>query len=181
MTRKKKAFSLWFISYTSISIHVISTIVYIKYILTMACCPVGLISSTYRVLRLVISGLDSWSSLNFFEFFFSIVGCLFYCEDYVQHYCIWLTSVLPRFDPFSGPLTELEKWKRRQKLLTSVTDQLKSKDCKGVIAILITAKSKVLKRWKAIDGRYSVYSFCLIQIITYSVYCTLGERLPTLR
>lgn len=59
-----------------------------------------------------------------------------------------------RFDPFAGPLSELEKWKRRQKLLTSVTDQLKSKECKGVIAILITAKSKVLKRWKAIDARY---------------------------
>jgi len=57
-----------------------------------------------------------------------------------------------RFDPFAGPLSELEKWKRRQKLLTSVTDQLKSKECKGVIAVLITAKSKVLKRWKAIDA-----------------------------
>lgn len=57
-----------------------------------------------------------------------------------------------RNDPFAGPLSELEKWKRRQKLLTSVTDQLKSKDCKGVIAVLITAKSKVLKRWKAIDA-----------------------------
>lgn len=40
-----------------------------------------------------------------------------------------------------------------------MTDQLKSKECKGVIAILITAKSKVLKRWKAIDARYiHVYS-----------------------
>lgn len=39
--------------------------------------------------------------------------------------------------------------------MTSVTDQLKSKDCKGVIAVLITAKSKVLKRWKAIDARYN--------------------------
>ena len=58
-----------------------------------------------------------------------------------------------RFDPFAGPLSELDKWKRRQKLLMSVTDQLKSKDCKGVIAVLITAKSKVLKRWKAIDAR----------------------------
>lgn len=60
-----------------------------------------------------------------------------------------------RNDPFAGPLSELEKWKRRQKLMTSVTDQLKSKDCKGVIAVLITAKSKVLKRWKAIDARYN--------------------------
>ena len=51
-----------------------------------------------------------------------------------------------------------------------------------MIAILITAKSKVLKRWKAVDGRYSVFeSFCLIEIITNSVYCTLGKRLPTFR
>ena len=46
-----------------------------------------------------------------------------------------------------------------------------------MIAILITAKSKVLKRWKAIDGRYSVFdSFCLIQIITVYIQCLLYFR-----
>ena len=73
-----------------------------------------------------------------------VCAFLIFCEFFLS---------LSRFDPFAGPLIELDKWKRRQKLLTSVTDQLKSKDCKGVIAVLITAKSKVLKRWKAIDAR----------------------------
>lgn len=153
------------------------------YILTMACSP-GQLAWLAQSIECCDWSYQGWIPDQvwiFLSFFFGLVGCLFYCEDYV-HFCIRLTSVWLRFDPFAGPLSELEKWKRRQKLLTSITDQLKSKDCKGVIAILITAKSKVLKRWKAIDGRYTVFdSFCLIQIITYSVYCTLGERLPTLR
>lgn len=59
-----------------------------------------------------------------------------------------------RSDSYAGPLSELDRWKRRQKLLISVTDQLKGKECKSVIAVLITAKSKVLKKWKMIDARY---------------------------
>ncbi|EDO44668.1 predicted protein, partial [Nematostella vectensis] len=55
-------------------------------------------------------------------------------------------------DSHAGPLSELDRWKRRQKVLTSVTDQLKGKECKAVIAVLITAKSKVLKRWKSMDA-----------------------------
>lgn len=88
--------------------------------------------------------------------------CLIYYDVSRRYACTapWNLIVFcpswSRFDPFAGPLSELEKWKRRQKLLTSVTDQLKSKECKGVIAILITAKSKVLKRWKAIDARYHI-------------------------
>lgn len=45
-----------------------------------------------------------------------------------------------------------------------------------MIAILITAKSKVLKRWKAIDGRYSVFdSFCKLDSDNY-IQCLLYLR-----
>ncbi|XP_070190368.1 uncharacterized protein [Littorina saxatilis] len=55
-------------------------------------------------------------------------------------------------DPNAGPLSELERWRRRQRLLTSVTEQLKGKECKAVIAVLIQAKSRLLKKWKATDA-----------------------------
>ncbi|KAK2146614.1 hypothetical protein LSH36_594g02033, partial [Paralvinella palmiformis] len=55
-------------------------------------------------------------------------------------------------DPNAGPLSELDRWKRRLRLLTSITEQLKSKECKGVIGILITGKSRLLKKWKLIDS-----------------------------
>jgi hypothetical protein len=52
-----------------------------------------------------------------------------------------------------GPLTESHLWHRRQKHLIGITEQLKTKECKGVIAILIAGKSKILKKWKGIDTR----------------------------
>jgi dynein heavy chain len=50
-----------------------------------------------------------------------------------------------------GPNSELERWQRKQRLLSNLTEQLKTKECKSVISALITAKSKVLKKWKIID------------------------------
>ncbi|RDD45872.1 Dynein heavy chain 5, axonemal [Trichoplax sp. H2] len=54
-------------------------------------------------------------------------------------------------DTNAGPLSELYRWRRRHKIFTNITDQLKGKECKAVISVLITAKSKLLKRWKNID------------------------------
>ena len=56
-------------------------------------------------------------------------------------------------DATSGPMTELERWRRRQRMLSNIMEQLKGKECKTVIGVLITSKSKVLKKWKAIDSR----------------------------
>ena len=55
-------------------------------------------------------------------------------------------------DPNAGPLSELERWKRRHRLLVSITEQLKSKECKAVTHVLVTAKSRLLKKWKIIDA-----------------------------
>uniref|UniRef100_A0A1I8IU51 DHC_N1 domain-containing protein n=1 Tax=Macrostomum lignano TaxID=282301 RepID=A0A1I8IU51_9PLAT len=54
-------------------------------------------------------------------------------------------------DAIVGPLAELDKWRRRNRILTALTEQLKSKECKNIIGALIAAKSKVLKKWKAVD------------------------------
>ena len=59
-------------------------------------------------------------------------------------------------DGTRGPLTESHLWHRRQKHLIGITEQLKTKECKGVIAILITGKSKILKKWKFIDTRFAM-------------------------
>jgi len=62
----------------------------------------------------------------------------------------------------AGPMTELEWWRRRMQRLTSITEQLKTKECKTVINTLSTwtksqqdaGKQKLfvlLRRWKQID------------------------------
>jgi len=50
-----------------------------------------------------------------------------------------------------GPSSEIDRWQRKQRLLSNLTEQLKTKECKSVVSALITVKSKVLKRWKVID------------------------------
>ena len=43
----------------------------------------------------------------------------------------------------SGPDTELEYWRRRMQRLTNITDQLKTRQCKTVIAVLTTVTKQV--------------------------------------
>ncbi|XP_066429677.1 uncharacterized protein [Eleutherodactylus coqui] len=54
-------------------------------------------------------------------------------------------------DITTTPLTELERWRHRQKLLGLITEQLRGKECKSVISIMISSKSRLLKKWKAVD------------------------------
>ncbi len=67
-------------------------------------------------------------------------------------------------DKFPGPRTILEYWRGRMTRLTSITEQMKTKDCKAIISIL-SAVSKsdrtdeasrqgtvaLLRRWKQVD------------------------------
>ena len=45
----------------------------------------------------------------------------------------------------TGPLAELEYWKRRTAKFSCLVDQIKSKPCRGVITTLVAAKSKTIK------------------------------------
>ncbi|KAM4771050.1 dynein axonemal heavy chain 5-like [Rhinophrynus dorsalis] len=54
-------------------------------------------------------------------------------------------------DITTTPLTELERWRQRQKTLGFLTEQLRGKECKTVIGLLISAKSRLLKKWKTVD------------------------------
>lgn len=53
--------------------------------------------------------------------------------------------------PSLGPMSEIDRWTRKQRLINNLLEQLKSKECKAVIGALITSKSKVIRKWKAID------------------------------
>ena len=55
-------------------------------------------------------------------------------------------------DPLHGPLTEWETWKQRQMDLSSIQEQLRSQECKTILAALVSSKSKLLKKWKVVDS-----------------------------
>jgi hypothetical protein len=48
-------------------------------------------------------------------------------------------------------MIEIHRWKRRNLLLTSIIEQLKTKESKAVITTLIANKSKHLKKWRSVD------------------------------
>ncbi|XP_063079703.1 dynein axonemal heavy chain 8-like isoform X2 [Engraulis encrasicolus] len=53
----------------------------------------------------------------------------------------------------SGPLTELEHWKRMSAKFNSIIDHIKSPECKAVINVLNISRSKSLKLWRELDAR----------------------------
>ncbi|CAF1032650.1 unnamed protein product [Adineta ricciae] len=79
------------------------------------------------------------------------------CETLVLSWITTIENVLQDIfgddssHPALGPLSEIERWTRKQRLINNLLEQLKSKECKAVIGALITSKSKVIRKWKAID------------------------------
>uniref|UniRef100_A0A5F8GDS1 Dynein axonemal heavy chain 8 n=1 Tax=Monodelphis domestica TaxID=13616 RepID=A0A5F8GDS1_MONDO len=53
----------------------------------------------------------------------------------------------------SGPLTELEHWKRMSAKFNFIIEQIKGPNCKAVINVLNIAHSKILKNWRDLDAR----------------------------
>jgi len=93
-------------------------------------------------------------------------------EILLEEWCDQIESYLETTDADSafdsgntadaGPMTELETWKRRMQRLTSIMEQLKTKDCKAVTALLSSLTKapqegnrhklfSLLRRWKQID------------------------------
>ncbi|CAF0858034.1 unnamed protein product, partial [Didymodactylos carnosus] len=81
-----------------------------------------------------------------------------YCENLVLTWITSIEAVLSdiygddAIHPSLGPLSEIDRWNRKQRLITNLLEQLKSKECKSVIGALITSKSKVIRKWKTIDS-----------------------------
>ncbi|XP_069055280.1 dynein axonemal heavy chain 8 isoform X2 [Lepisosteus oculatus] len=53
----------------------------------------------------------------------------------------------------SGPLTELEHWKRMSAKFNSIIEHIKGPQCKTVVNILNMSRSKGLKVWRELDSR----------------------------
>ncbi|XP_074845897.1 dynein axonemal heavy chain 8 [Carettochelys insculpta] len=53
----------------------------------------------------------------------------------------------------SGPLTELEHWKRMSAKFNFIIEQIKGPSCKAVVNVLNVAHSKLLKMWRELDAR----------------------------
>ena len=77
----------------------------------------------------------------------------------VQEWCKQIEQVLAASEQMRkeaddiGPSAELDHWKARMVKFNSITDQLKSPQCRQVIGILAVVKSKWLKQWKELDDR----------------------------
>jgi len=77
----------------------------------------------------------------------------------VQEWCKQIEQVLAASEQMRkeaddiGPSAELDHWKSRMVKFNSITDQLKSAECRKVIGILVAIKSRWLKQWKELDDR----------------------------
>ena len=72
-----------------------------------------------------------------------------YFANLLEDWCLKMESFLDDSDrskfenPDAGPSVELEYWKRRLHRVAGVTDQLKTRECKNVIAVLATVTKQV--------------------------------------
>ena len=79
-------------------------------------------------------------------------------EAVAEEWCIETEKLLAESDNSrqesddAGPETELEYWRNRMAKFNSITEQLKGRECKVVLGVLGSAKSRVLKRWKLLDN-----------------------------
>ncbi|NWI97343.1 DYH5 protein, partial [Pitta sordida] len=55
-----------------------------------------------------------------------------------------------------GPSAELEYWKTRMSLFSSLLDEIKSSRVKKMISILRAARSKTLNQWKELDASVTI-------------------------
>ena len=76
----------------------------------------------------------------------------------LEDWCTDIESILGEQDRSkvdseeSGPDTEFEYWRNRMAKFNSIAEQLKRKECKMVLGVLLAAKHKSLKRWKVVDN-----------------------------
>ena len=77
-------------------------------------------------------------------------------EDSLTTWCIETERLLSETNKIKageepGPDTELEYWRTRMANFNSITELLKTKDCKLVLGVCGTGKTRSYARWKALD------------------------------
>ncbi|WAQ93677.1 DYH8-like protein, partial [Mya arenaria] len=80
-------------------------------------------------------------------------------EDLTNIWCRQIEQILAECDQMrkeaddTGPMAELEHWRQMMARFNSLLDQIKCHQCRTVISIINTARSKVMKKWKELDKR----------------------------
>jgi dynein heavy chain len=77
-------------------------------------------------------------------------------EECLTEWCVETERLLAQTNKIKdgeepGPDTELEYWRTRMSNFNSITEQLKNKDCKLVLGVCGTGKTRAYLRWKALD------------------------------
>ena len=70
----------------------------------------------------------------------------------------------------SGPDTELEFWRVRMAKFNSVTEQMKSKECRLVMGVCSTARSKQYKHWKEVDVKACIIHLKRLNMGVYALH-----------
>uniref|UniRef100_A0A7M5WVD3 Uncharacterized protein n=2 Tax=Clytia hemisphaerica TaxID=252671 RepID=A0A7M5WVD3_9CNID len=80
-------------------------------------------------------------------------------ETYLQEWMQSIEHILMEHNSEDGeedlyqvPSSMLAHWQKRLKRLSNVMLQVKTKQCKTVMAVLMTARSKLMRRWKVFDA-----------------------------
>ncbi len=77
-------------------------------------------------------------------------------EDCITEWCKATEELLAQTNRIKdgeepGPDTELEYWRTRMSNFNSITEQLKTRECKLVMGVCAAAKTKGYMRWKSLD------------------------------
>ena len=92
------------------------------------------------------------------ECFYVISDVVSHFESICDQWCDDAEKMLDEKQPAQketddlGPETEFEYWRTRMAKFNNVIEQLKNPMARVVTGVLITAKSKVLKRWRTCDN-----------------------------
>eukprot|EP00798_Chlamydomonas_sp_ICE-L_P031303 gene31303-6451_t len=83
-------------------------------------------------------------------------SCMTNLEDCITEWCKETETLLAETNRIKdgeepGPDTELEYWRTRMSNFNSITEQLKTKECKLVLTVCGAGKTKGHARWKALD------------------------------
>jgi len=112
-----------------------------------------------------VKGYETLDTRNFQQRINQMPDLIPHFEELLEEWCDKIEHYLDKpteGNEDEGPKGELDYWRNRMQRLTSITEQLKRKDCKSVIGLLSTltkgsadpSKQKIvslLRRWKQID------------------------------
>ena len=77
-------------------------------------------------------------------------------SDVLDSWCLAVEGSLvqePAQDSDAGPRSEFEYWRARQATFNGLTEQLKSHECKVVLAGAAASRARSLKKWRTLDNQ----------------------------